>query len=103
LVSFSERVAYVLARAFYAPNKENDTMLFDPRLFNAIWLAIACTAITVGLAIVASLIVSTLTAIQVLRGKAERRPMVVEAYLQRHTSSRAGVDIHISPDIGWPK
>ena len=31
-------------------------MLFDPRLFNAIWVAIACTAITVGLAIVAVLV-----------------------------------------------
>lgn len=78
-------------------------MLFDPRLFNAIWLAIACTASAVGLAIVASLIVSTITAIQVLRGKAERRPLIVEAYLRRpNQPAQALQDTQGLIDGRWP-
>jgi hypothetical protein len=77
-------------------------MLFDPKSFNAIWLAIACTAVTVGLAIVAALIVSTITAIQVLRGRAERRPVIVKAYLRRHIPSRVAEEMQMPPDIGWP-
>jgi hypothetical protein len=77
-------------------------MLFDPRLFNAIWLSIACTAVIVGLAIVASLLVSTLTAIQMLRGKAERRPLIVEAYLGRpHQSGQPADDIPWPTELGW--
>jgi hypothetical protein len=85
------------------PDKESDMMLFDPRLFNAIWVAIACTAITVGLATVVSVIVSTITAIQVLRGKAERRPLIVEAYLQRpRETAQTSADVPgWRPPLDW--
>ena len=78
-------------------------MLFDPRLFNAIWLAIACTAVIVGLAIVASVVVSTLTAIQVLRGKAERKPLIVEAFLRPADQSRHETYDGVAPiHSDWP-
>ena len=79
-------------------------MLFDPRLFNAIWLAIACTAVIVGLAIVASIIVSTLTAIQVLRGKTEPKPLIVEAFLRRSPQTRQEPNNGLAPTRnGWPE
>jgi hypothetical protein len=68
-------------------------MRLDPRLLNAIWLAIACMTIIVGLATLASLVVSTISAVHVLRGKAERRPLIVEAYLRpvgRHGTTANG-------------
>jgi hypothetical protein len=58
-------------------------MLFNPKLFDAVWLAIACTAVAVGLAVAATAVVSIVTAIQALRGKTERRSLIVEAYLRQ--------------------
>ena len=78
-------------------------MLFDPRLFNAIWLAIACMAIAVGLATMGSLIVSILTAIQVLRGKAERQPLIVEAYRRWPRQWRVEDEVVLGLACGrWP-
>ena len=77
-------------------------MLFDPRLFNAIWVDIACTAVMVGLATMASPAVSMLMAIQVLRGKAEHKPLIVETYLRRRTSSQEEENTRTLPNMAWP-
>ena len=58
-------------------------MLFNPKLFDAVWLAIACNVVAVGLAIAATAVVSIVTAIQALRGKTERRPLIIEAFLRQ--------------------